>query len=550
MNQWKKTIPVLLSAIALGLIVAVFSILSSQGSETKQHGIQNYKYVYHSGKYSRRILAEGDTLDKVEDVDLEYEIIPLSGNNTDLGYYFTYLNLGNPQQRQIVIPDTGSTKLVLPCQDCYKGDCGTHADIHFNWTKSKTASFLKCPSKKFNCDSCVDVEDSHDPGCGYKVFFGEQSTLSGYLVEDQIYFGSYRNATDGFTFLIGCNTEETKMIHSQFADGILGLAPTKKSIIKTAYERNPNIDHNVFSICMAADGGYFNVGGAFSNSPVGIKFFPYTLSRRNHYALPIKEMQLNTETIGDFEATFHKIQPFLDSGTTESYFPSGIYDAFMKKFGNFCQQEGKCLGKKERRCFRPTVDTLDAFFASFPSLTFRLGDVEYEWGSRYYLSGIGSNQHRHCLGISEMKNQETMILGQSFMRNNNWVFDNANQKLGFEPSECVCKGCIIPDPEQNSWLSERTYSREYMKYVIFFLVTVFVCFVAFACYYKYKQKNNPYHSESGGHTHQHVQLTERGLPEQKFDLFVIDDANDDSDIHYEDEEDLEEEKVPEDDSMN
>lgn len=77
--------------------------------------------------------------------------------DTDLGYYFVNLYVGDPPQKQTVIVDTGSELTAFPCSDCPAGDCGNHIDKHFDVSKSKSSHIIDCKENignyHCNCDN-------------------------------------------------------------------------------------------------------------------------------------------------------------------------------------------------------------------------------------------------------------------------------------------------------------------------------------------------------------------------------------------------------------
>lgn len=54
--------------------------------------------------------------------------VDLYGKFTSLGYYYTYLHVGDPEQFFTVIMDTGSVVTAIPCEGCK--DCGKHSGGH------------------------------------------------------------------------------------------------------------------------------------------------------------------------------------------------------------------------------------------------------------------------------------------------------------------------------------------------------------------------------------------------------------------------------------
>ena len=71
------------------------------------------------------------------------------------------------------------------------------------------------------CTSCTQGV------CGYRVSYQEGSSYSGYLARDVIRLG-VAGACVSLEFPFGCSTEETGLFTNQQADGIMGLASSRR----------------------------------------------------------------------------------------------------------------------------------------------------------------------------------------------------------------------------------------------------------------------------------------------------------------------------------
>ncbi len=87
-----------------------------------------------------------------------------------------------------------------------------------------------------------------------------------------------------------------------------------------------------------------------------------------------------------------KIEGFIDSGTTLSYFPKNVYTTFLENFKKFCRLEGKCLSLSQFTnldnswCFEKDKETdISDFWSSFPTIVFTFSnDQTYIWFPRNY----------------------------------------------------------------------------------------------------------------------------------------------------------------------
>lgn len=137
----------------------------------------------------------------------------LEGNTMPLGYYYTRVHIGTPGQIFTVIVDTGSSLLAIPCRGCSR--CGKHMNPYFEQSKSST--YREGCREIPNCQQCSGSQ------CGYKTHFVEGSSISGYVVKDQVATLLAGANTPQFTAegIFGCQMAETGLFKSQMADGIM-----------------------------------------------------------------------------------------------------------------------------------------------------------------------------------------------------------------------------------------------------------------------------------------------------------------------------------------
>jgi len=377
--------------------------------------------------------------------DLEYETAALYGNSESMAYYYTTLMVGTPPQKQTVIVDTGSSILNFSCSTCQDDECGSHMDKHFEIGKSSSFENLTC-SDVPQCPKC-----SHSQ-CIYQVHYSEGSSIYGTYVRDMIDFDTNAQWNDGVDYEFVCNSKETKLIKSQEADGIMGLNSASQ-IIPKAYEQNPNIDHNIFSLCIGHKGGYFNIGaGGPEEELTDVQWTEYQGSKQ--YEVNLEAVTIAGETHQLSSSDFNNHKPFIDSGTTDVYLAKPVYDIVSEAFHEYCKGETKCLGKKSQRnqtdCWlKPEEISEEVFYDSFPLLEFTFTDVKHEWHPREYLSGFsGGSKSLRCLSIQVYGKT---ILGGTFMKNHNVIFDRTAKKIGFQKKECLAP---VSDADHDSMIEE------------------------------------------------------------------------------------------------
>ena len=200
--------------------------------------------------------------------------VEIYGDYQELAYYYAQVLIGSPPQTFSVIADTGSTILSVPCVGC--SSCGRHQHPAYDPTRSTTAAAMPCTFSY--CSGC-----SSSGQCQYVQTYAEGSELKGFLVRDRVYLGDSRDAAGGrrlvdgaavecssgdgvmggeshvqalrrlqvnpvplplpssllepghaayaVDYEVGCSTEENGLFRTQLADGILGLAPSERTLV-------------------------------------------------------------------------------------------------------------------------------------------------------------------------------------------------------------------------------------------------------------------------------------------------------------------------------
>lgn len=138
--------------------------------------------------------------------------------------------MGSHLQKQSLIVDTGSSMAAVPCAKYCTSEngsptCGKHIYDHYDFDSSSAGYTFNCLKEKCTC--------TDDGKCKFYQGYMEGSSYSGFMVEDQVYFGdSYHLAHDAFMFSFGCVSKETNLFYNQRANGILGMAMGTSMSIK------------------------------------------------------------------------------------------------------------------------------------------------------------------------------------------------------------------------------------------------------------------------------------------------------------------------------
>ncbi len=147
--------------------------------------------------------------------------VPLYGNS-DIGYYYVKIFVGNPPVMQSLILDTGSKMTIFPCKGC--ANCNkNHMNEMYDPEKSNT--FTKViPNKDYLNWKC---SGSYGDSCNFYQSYTEGSLYSGYYVFDDFKFeNELEDNSLNYKHIFGCANEETGEFYEQVADGILGIGVT------------------------------------------------------------------------------------------------------------------------------------------------------------------------------------------------------------------------------------------------------------------------------------------------------------------------------------
>ena len=370
-------------------------------------------------------------------------------------YYYTTLYVGHNKVRQTYIIDTASSIMASPCSPC--SECGNHKNP-FYYDLKRTHKPLKCSSKICQMTpttSCVDkkLKFLSSGTCSFKISRASGEGIMGYFMRDIVYFETDRKNLNifplrkkvyrvyrSYALPVGCTTAELGKYKELNTDGIMGMSNNPKSFISLLYNLKV-VNRNIFTLCFGLRGGYMSLGEidrTFHKSPE-IDYIP--LINSNIYYL----VKLSSIKVGKSENNALKmpIIASIDTGNSISYFPSIIFKQISNQFKSFCDAKGKVCGNFTYdhdlgycASFRDRETLFNAIYNYWPNITLNFGESEYIWRPiNYYYYHFNINERKACLGFN-YHSSERVILGANFIHGYDIIFDRANQKLGFVPSDC------------------------------------------------------------------------------------------------------------------
>ena len=364
-------------------------------------------------------------------------------------FYYTTLYVGHNKVRQTYIIDTGSSIMSSPCSPC--PDCGSHKNPYY-YDINRRHKPLKCDTKICNLVSatnCMDKKTIFSKSCSFKVNRASGDGIMGYFLRDIVYFETdrkyhtmptQRKIYRSYALPVGCTTGETGKYKELNTDGIMGMSNNPKSFISLLYNLKV-INSNIFTLCFGLRGGYMSLGevdNTFHKSEI-IEYTPL-LTSNVLYLVRLNSLKVADSPVSAIKTT---VIASIDTGNSISYFPSIIFKNITEQFRKYClKKEGKCGNFTYNHdlgyCadFHDRLTLFKAIYSVWPNITLHFGESEYIWKPiNYYYYHFSGTQRKACLGFN-YHSSDRVILGSNFIHGHDVIFDRANNRLGFVPSDC------------------------------------------------------------------------------------------------------------------
>ncbi|KJP89938.1 hypothetical protein AK88_00394 [Plasmodium fragile] len=482
---------------------------------------------------------------KGEGKDLLYKY-KLYGDIDEYAYYFLDIGIGTPEQKISLILDTGSSSLSFPCAGCKK--CGVHMENPFNLNNSKTSSILYCENEEcpFNL-RCVNGK------CEYLQSYCEGSQISGFYFSDVVSVVSYNNEKVTFRQFMGCHMHEESLFLYQQATGVLGMSLSKPQGIPTfvnlLFKNAPELKE-VFTICIAEHGGELIAGGydpayivrkggdpkQLDGSSADEEELQMALrdaektvwenvTRKYYYYIRVRGMDMfGTNMMSSSKG----LEMLVDSGSTFTHVPEDLYNKLNYFLDILCIQDLnnaydvnkrlkmtnesfkhplvqfedfknslKSIIEKENVCIK-IVEGVQCwkYLEGLPDLFVTLSNnYKMKWQPHSYLY---KKESFWCKGIEKQINNKP-ILGLTFFKNRQVIFDIQKNRIGFVDANCPSH------PTHTRPRTHNEYKRKdnvFLRIAFFSLYSLFVVFalcifLSLLFYVKrlYYMEYNPLHSE-------------------------------------------------------
>ena len=207
---------------------------------------------------------------------------------------------------------------------------GEHTDPYYDFMASSTKQIPQC------ADNSV---------CTINMAYTEGSSWEAFFLVDNMYLGGLtpsKTPQPSFPVQFACQTAVTGLFQSQLADGILGLSRALSSL-QFQMVAQKAASSPIFGLCFKIGGGVITMGGIDQRLNEGhpIQYTPLIPTNNDWYCIKLLDIVLlgkgvgadQTRSIGVPAGTFEgEHAALIDSGTTDSYFPSALLPIFEEHF--------------------------------------------------------------------------------------------------------------------------------------------------------------------------------------------------------------------------
>jgi hypothetical protein len=330
------------------------------------------------------------------------------------GYGTHYVDLwcGSPPQRQTVIVDSGSAITAFPCSRC--SNCGVpdyHIDNLFDEKSSSTyrpnecLASNNCVSNRSHCtrNQCT-ISMSYAEGSRWDAYEGidrcyvagpheipmmtqsDSTTVAGVDVLNPVHAADL-----AFDLVFGCQTLVTGLFKTQLADGIMGMSNRPETFWKQMFDAGKLGSDQSFSLCFSrqptaqrkgTEAGALTMGGSDVRLHLTpMVFTPHASSGRDSFfSVKVRRVMLREGRCGESvqsilvnpnegvhlldvsAAVLNQGGVIVDSGTTDTFWTSGIASEFGRKFKQLAGREHTNKGMK----------LTDAELLALPTILFQL----------------------------------------------------------------------------------------------------------------------------------------------------------------------------------
>ena len=333
-----------------------------------------------------------------------------SDSKLNLSYYFKVLISNQKQEINMEISNLNNFS-VVKCMDVCD-ECKYEKDNGYKVYKSNSVNINQCEIKFFDDDVCED-----------NILFNN----NGFYINEFLLF------SDFYSFHNIICSKDRNITMSNNTDGFINLNSLVDDLVYIKKSATESDLSKIISICLGNANSFINLGYDYVNLNKGLETYSFTYNKINEISFSINNVSI---------AILSEVT--IDLRSTYSYLNKTIYSTLLTEIKKFCLVEGNCLKGKlidsylkysiDEECFE--IDDVEMFINTSPEIKYNLNETYYNWSPKdyFYIRTIDS-QSLACLTIKPTES-ENQVLGITWMKNKEIIFDFSNNSLSITDSNC------------------------------------------------------------------------------------------------------------------
>ncbi|EOA18437.1 hypothetical protein CARUB_v10006981mg [Capsella rubella] len=321
--------------------------------------------------------------------------------------------IGSPAVRQFLHIDTGSTLTWNQCYPCSL--CVNHIYPRY-WPEDST-TYWHADCETTSTESNPRFEYFHSSGiCRYKQGYADGSFIQGTLIKEMFLIQTMDRRFEAlYDVYLGCNYQA--LGHNYIGTGILGLGLGNFSIVEKLGSK--------FSFCIGRIREDDSTHNLILGDGANIQGHPTMISISNgHYMFQLEAIRVGVEKTLD-----NPLQVYLDTGSTFSHLPKGLYKDIVNKVKNIVGV--KPLSRKSPLCY--------AIDASKIPEDIDIGFI-FEGGAELSVDArslfVTIEPGNLCLAINESPNEDQVVIGAAAMQGYNIGYDIKAKMVYLQKQNC------------------------------------------------------------------------------------------------------------------
>jgi len=260
--------------------------------------------------------------------------------------------------------------------------------------------------------------------------YAEGSSWQAYEANDVVVLDKNAVPT-GIPFTFGCQTAETIMFQTQLENGIMGITMDETTLLAELV-RHGVVEEKVVALCMdseedkaAGAGGSMTLGGFETSHHLTPLRFTSLLRPTGKYVVNLVDIRVGNQSINVPDTIYRTAgDTIVDSGTTNTYLPMALSEAFDHAFSTFTPA---------KEVFTSLSRSVAEACTGLPDLTFHFADdVVVRMPCEHYMECRKGT----CSPTIHFENNAGTVLGANFMTGHDVVFDWEHGKIGFAEANC------------------------------------------------------------------------------------------------------------------